>query len=231
MKRLINILFPESCIVCGGRLNTYEKYMCICCLSEIPLTYFWNWHENPAEKALWARINPERVISLYYYSHDNPYSDLIHKIKYDGNQQLGLWMGNMLGRKILENDPEYLNDIDYLIPVPLHPLKRMKRGFNQAEVIAKGISSSTEKRLLNRVLIRKRHSASQTGIEVKDKWKNVAGAFALRRRLGYYKYLEGAHVALIDDVLTTGATIEACSEALKSIKNLRISIITLAYVG
>jgi len=231
MKRLVNILFPESCIVCGERLNAFERHICICCLSEMPLTYFWNWHENPAEKTLWARINPERVISLYYYSNNNPYSDLIHKIKYNGNRQLGLWLGNMLGLKILENDPVYLNDIDYLIPVPLHPLRRIKRGFNQAEVIAKGISSSTGKRLLKRVLIRKRHNTSQTGTEVKDKWKNVAGAFALKRSADHYKDLEGAHIALIDDVLTTGSTIEACSQMLKGIKNLRVSIITLAFVG
>lgn len=205
--------------------------MCLQCLLDMPLTYFWNWRDNPAEKSLWGRIYPDRVISLFYYSHDNPYSKLIHEIKYEGNRELGRYLGEILGRKVTEEEPQFIDDIDYLIPVPLHPLKRLQRGFNQAEVIASGISSTIKKPLLKGVLIRGRYRRSQTEVAIEKKWENIEGAFRLKRGADSYKELEGAHVVLIDDVLTTGSTIEACCNALKNIKNLRVSIITLSFVG
>lgn len=231
MRSLINILFPESCSICRRRLKGNERFLCIQCVLDMPLTYFWKWKDNPAEKRLWGRIYPERVISLYYYRHDDQYSGLIHKIKYGGNPELGKYLGKMLGKKIMESCPEFIEDIDYLIPVPLHPIKKIRRGFNQAEVIAQGISSATGKTLLRKTLIRKIYSRSQTGVAIENKWKNVEGAFALKKGSETCMKLEGAHIVLIDDVLTTGSTMEACNDALKNIKNLRVSLITLSFVG
>lgn len=227
MIPLLDLLYPRRCAVCGSTLETDGQCLCEGCLKDMPLTYFWNWRENPAEKILWGRCRFETVSSLFYYHRESPYSALTPKIKYRGDRRLGLYLGRMLGGFISGNIPR----IDAVVPVPVHPLKKWRRGYNQAEIIAEGISSGMEgdaAPVVRDVLVRRHWSRSQTRTDVGNKWENVGDAFSLGRK-NVWK-LEGKHILLVDDVLTTGATAEACWNALCSIPGITVSYGTLAFV-
>ena len=131
------MVWPRRCGVCGGFLDTEERYVCAECLKDMPLTYFWSWRANPAEQILWARTYLEGVVSLFYYSRDNDYKELLHAVKYGGNVATGRWLGRILGEKMREAAYPLP---DVIVPVPLHWRRQWKRGYNQAEVIARGIS-------------------------------------------------------------------------------------------
>jgi len=190
----------------------------------MPLTYFWQWRENPAEKILWGRCRFETVTSLFYYRRESGFSKLTRAVKYLYNRKLGLFLGNMLGRFLNGTVPP----VDAVVPVPVHPLKKWRRGYNQAEIIAAGISETLNVPVWCDVLRRRKWSRSQTRTDVGNKWENVESAFSLNRD-GYGK-IGGRHILLVDDVLTTGATAEACWKVLSQVPDVRVSFSTLAFV-
>ena len=216
--------------MCGGFLDTEERYVCAECLKDMPLTYFWSWRANPAEQILWARTYLEGVVSLFYYSRDNDYKELLHAVKYGGNVATGRWLGRILGEKMRE--AAYPMP-DVIVPVPLHWRRQWKRGYNQAEVIARGISEglSGDIPVLTDILRRVRYSTSQTRMSVGSKWENVSGAFVLRDPSEACQALAGRHVLLVDDVLTTGATVEACWDILRNIPGIRVTYASVAFVA
>lgn len=223
------MVWPRRCGVCGGFLDTEERYVCAECLKDMPLTYFWSWRGNPAEQILWARTYLEGVVSLFYYSRDNDYKELLHAVKYGGNVATGRWLGRILGEKMRE--AAYPMP-DVIVPVPLHWRRQWKRGYNQAEVIARGISEglSGDIPVLTDILRRVRYSTSQTRMSVGSKWENVSGSFVLIDNRTAAERLSGRHVLLVDDVLTTGATAEACWDALRVIPDIRVSYASIAFV-
>ena len=223
------MVWPRRCGVCGGFLDTEERYVCAECLKDMPLTYFWSWRGNPAEQILWARTYLEGVVSLFYYSRDNDYKELLHAVKYGGNVATGRWLGRMLGEKMREAAYPLP---DVIVPVPLHWRRQWKRGYNQAEVIARGISEglSGDIPVLTGILRRVRYSTSQTRMSVGSKWENVSGSFVLIDNRTAAERLSGRHVLLVDDVLTTGATVEACWDALRVIPDVRVSYASIAFV-
>ena len=135
----MDMVWPRRCVVCGECLDTDEEHLCSDCMEDMPLTYFWSWRDNPAEQILWARTRLESVVSLFYYSRDNDYRRLLYSLKYKGDIALGRWLGRMLGEKMREAD---CPRPDVIIPVPLHWRRKWRRGYNQAEAIARGISES-----------------------------------------------------------------------------------------
>ncbi len=226
---LLEIIYPISCSVCGGWIDSDQRHICKECLNDIPLTYFWSWRDNPAEKKLWGRMYLQSVCSLYIYNRDNNYVNMIHRIKYDGDIALGYYLGSMLGKYMKEGGNGVYNEIDYLVPVPLHPIKKWKRGFNQSEIIAKGISDAMGgAALCTDVLKRGRYTSTQTKRGTESKWKNVENAFKIVKKNSYK--LKGKHIIIVDDVLTSGATVQACYDALSKIENIKISLATLGYV-
>ena len=228
-QELADMVWPRRCGVCGGFLDTEERYVCAECLKDMPLTYFWSWRGNPAEQILWARTYLEGVVSLFYYSRDNDYKELLHAVKYGGNVATGRWLGRILGEKMREAAYPLP---DVIVPVPLHWRRKWKRGYNQAEVIARGISEglSGDIPVLTDILRRVRYSTSQTRMSVGSKWENVSGAFVLIDNRTAAERLSGRHVLLVDDVLTTGATVEACWDALRVIPDIRVSYASIAFV-
>ena len=232
-RLLFDLLFPKICAVCGVPLNYHEQHFCLECYADIPLTHFWNVQDNPAEKVFWGRCCVERVYSLFYYT--NNWRKPIHLLKYNGHTPIGKDLGRMLGEKLLlfpDNFPQF----DYIVPVPLHWRKLLTRGYNQSEVITQGIRVGLSGRgkekgpqIVPNLLRRKRFAASQTSKEREQRWKSVKDAYTLNN---YCRRLpeKGCHILLVDDVLTTGATLEACATILVEELGCRVSIATLAYV-
>lgn len=235
-------LFPRTCPVCGRRLLADEDGWCLLCDRDMPLTHFWDWRNNPAEKRLWARTYLQAVYSLFYFNNSNDYPKLIYRIKYGGGQQLARLAGRRLGSYLLAHQGEA--GWTGIVPVPLHPRKRRQRGYNQAKWIALGLSDVLNLPVYPHLLRRKRYTRTQTKVDPQHKWENVSGSFKVQHRhippdlltepnrapgSGPYR----PHLLLVDDVLTTGATLEACSEALHSSlpSSVRISVATLGFVG
>ena len=221
---LTDILFPRVCPVCGEVLLKDEHYLCLACEVDFPLTFFWNWSGNPAEMLFWGRLKEVKASALFYYREGSDYKEIVHKFKYNGERKMGLYFAQMLGVKMRESGR--FADIDYVIPVPLHFYKRWRRGFNQAEIIAEGVAQELGKPVLGGVLVRSRYTATQTKKDPEERWKNVFEAFRIR---GAEK-VEGKHILLVDDVLTTGATIEACGRHLEGVEGCRVSVATLGFV-
>jgi ComF family protein len=201
-----------------------ERHLCLDCLSSLPFTYFWNWKNNPAEQIFWGRVYFQKVASLILYRDESPYRSIIHQFKYNRQISLGRYFGSMLGKRLKESG--FFNSIEVIVPVPLHPLKKWKRGYNQANVIAKAIGKELGVPVLNGVLVRTSFTSTQTTKDSQHRWKNVEKAFKLRRG----ERIKGRHVLLVDDVLTTGATLEACGTALLKAEGCIVSVATLAFV-
>ncbi|MFA6335289.1 MAG: ComF family protein [Bacteroidales bacterium] len=221
---LLDLLFPRVCPVCGRLLLRRERYLCLSCLADLPLSFYWSWPNNPAEICFWGRLNIVRASSLLIYREGSPYKKIIHSFKYNGNRGLCVFMGEMLARRLAES--KLYEDIDAIVPVPLHPLKKWKRGYNQSSVLAKSIGKYLKKPVVEGVLVRNKFTPTQTKKDALHRWENVMNAFSLKNS----SLIEGKHILLVDDVLTTGATLEACGQHIMKCTNCRLSIVTLAYV-
>lgn len=229
---LRDLFFVRSCVVCGHELDSAPgvtgQPLCGGCQDDIPLTYFWNYSENAAMDRLAGLCHVYNAASLFFYRHDSAYCDIVRRCKYGGDIALGLWAGEMLGRSLASGG--LYSGIQAIVPVPLHPLKRWRRGFNQAEVIARGIAECFPGvPVAGRLLYRRRYTATQTRKGVAERGRNVSGAFALRRReLERLRAAGVRHLLLVDDVLTTGATISACVRVLEG--HFTVSAATLGFV-
>ena len=213
------LLYPRACVVCGDVLVDGEPFLCSAWLSGLPL------NEGVDEEAAAALANDLGVGYLYWlfrYDRASDFHKLVYAIKYRSNRELGVWAGKMLGERMQDD-----RGIDCVIPVPLHPEREKERGFNQAFMIGMGIASVLGGRVESGVLSRVVNTPSQTGLERGQRADNVAEAFELRDTV----CVEGCHVLLVDDVVTSGATIRACMIELSKIKGVRVSVACLGKSG
>lgn len=226
---LRDILFPRRCCVCKDPLCTDEKDICTACLEDLPLTYFWDWAQNPAFERLVRHAPVEAAASLFFFREEAGYSHILHSIKYAGRKELGLYMGRMLGERLASSS--CFAEIDAVVPVPLHPLRKWSRGYNQAEIIASAVAEAMGKPLRADLLYRKRRTRTQTKLHGQAKRSNVSGAFALRRLPEPLFSGTGSkpHILLIDDVLTTGSTLAECANTI--MPHCKVSAASLAFVG
>lgn len=239
MAAAADVLLPRACIVCGERLNINEKRLCLACQAQTPLTYFWTMDRNKmADKFNELMQNhmsssldtpwSERyayACALFFYSDEADYKVLLYNLKYRGDTWIGLNFGQMLGRRMASC--RWFADADAIVPVPLHWRREWSRGYNQAEVIAEGLSAAMEVPVRTDILYRRKATKTQTKLDVEAKARNVAGAFEAIHRDGLN------HIILVDDLFTTGATLFACFSALRAAypPSVRISIATLGFVG
>lgn len=225
LKDLLNVMYSPKCASCGERLVGDERMLCIECLSHLPYTCFATMTDNPLELLLEGTIPHVKATSLMYFEKDEVSQHIIHGIKYYGNLKMAHHFGRQLGESIV--DSHRFDDVDIIIPVPLHPLRWMKRGYNQSREISCGIAEKIGKPIENHLIARTHYTSTQTRKSHQERTENVAGAFKPRN----LKQLCGKHVLLVDDVITTGSTVRACYTALSQAEGVRVSVAALAYAG
>ncbi len=223
MDDLLGLFFPALCVTCGERLLSHEKYVCLNCWHDLPQTHFHLEAENKVAQLFWGRVEIEHASSFFTYKKGSRYQQLIHFTKYKGLKELGFETGRRFGFRL--NESEVFCSVDWIVPVPLHPKKQKRRGYNQSEWIARGMADSMEKQVSDDNLFRKIYTSTQTRKNRFERWQNVEGIFDVARPFEF----QNRHILLVDDVVTTGSTLEACAFQLLKIENTKVSIATLAF--
>ena len=218
---LIDLIFPRTCVVCGELLSPQEKDICINCLSTLPKIE--KIHLDEIEKSFWGKVEIERATSFMYYHKNSPYNNLIHRLKYKNRPDTGDRLAFLAAKEIAESG--FFDDIDAIVPLPLSKRKMRQRGYNQCDYIAKGLSRATGVPVIKNAVKRLKSNETQTHKSRDERWQNVEGIFALSDAT----LLEGKHILLIDDILTTGATLASCAKSIQEGCQCKISIFTLAY--
>jgi ComF family protein len=216
-------LYPQICFGCGT--DEVEKNMPLCpnCIQDLPFTDFFGINENPVEKIFWGRANVQNAGALFFFTKDSLIQKLITELKYHHNKKVGVLFGKLMGEVIAVE--EKFKQIDLIIPVPLSPSKNNSRGYNQSEVIAIGMQLVWHRPILNNVLIKRSWSNSQTKKNRKARLQQLPDLFYLQKPTS----IEGKHILLVDDVLTTGATLEAAVASLMTGSPASVSIAVAAY--
>lgn len=217
---LLNIVYPKHCPACGNVLVHQEDNLCIKCLYQMPKTRYHDDPLNPVCQIFWGRVPIQHATSLFFYSKDSHYQKVINHLKYKGKKEIGFELGKILGHILKETK---YSEIDVIIPVPLHQKKQLKRGYNQSEWIAKGIAEAMNKPYVLNAVIRKVENETQTNRTRFQRWKNVENIFQVIN----INTLIGKHVLLVDDIITTGATLEALAQKIHQLDRCKISIATL----
>lgn len=223
LTAIFNLFFPDVCLNCKLQLNKNESLICTQCRHDFPKTNFTNISENFIEKKFYGRVPLHAATSLFYYHKDGKVQQIIHQLKYKNQQEIGTLFGNWLGEDILHS--KRFNNIDFIIPVPLHSKKMKTRGYNQLTKFGKALSEKLNSELIEDKLIKIESTETQTHKGRVERWKNTQHLF----NLSDIYFFEDKHVLLIDDVVTTGATIESCANQLLKTKNIKISIAVMAF--
>ncbi len=220
---LIDLFYPDFCSGCGRPLLTNEHYICTDCIVDLPYTHWANSRNNVVTDLLMGRIiSLNKGYSMCYFTKKSNLQNILHELKYSKKPELGKELGIYLGNELKRVG---LDDFDILLPVPLHPRKKQIRGYNQSEKIAEGIAQVINKPIETKAVVRAVFTETQTKKSKVERWENVKNIFEVKNP----KKLENKHILIVDDVLTTGSTIEALSEIIeKNVQNTKISIATVA---
>jgi len=220
-KSLLHLMFPHVCAGCGTDVLDSEQPICLRCLEALPRTHFEQYHSNPVEKIFWGRLPLVAATAQYYFTKGALIQRLMHQFKYKGDKALGFYLGQQIGMSLAQNNR--FADIDALVPLPLFAAKERARGYNQASVLCEGIAEVLQKPILRNNIIRMTHTETQTKKNRMERWQNMEGRFEVADA----KSMLGKHLLLVDDVVTTGATLEACGRILLEVGDVRLSVATL----
>ena len=223
LSSFLDLFFPHSCAGCGSDIVQPDEVLCANCMAHLPFTGFIERADNPVEKIFYGRLPLAAAGSAFYFTRPSLLQQLLLALKYRQHQQAGIWLGRLLGR-LLKASGRF-SAIDAIVPVPLHRARARKRGYNQAELLAQGISAILQQPVITDVLVRQALTATQTHKGRTERLENLHNAFVLRDAIP----LAGKHVLLIDDVITTGATLEACGQTLLRASPASLSVGTVAY--
>ena len=219
---LLNLFFPKTCQACDKLLIDNEKHICVHCRHELPLT---NYHfERPEiiNKIFYGRVKLDAATSLFYFHKNGKVQHLLHNLKYRGYEELGRVFGEWLGTELLESG--YYDSIDIIIPVPIHPKKLKTRGYNQVALFAQCLAKALDATYMDSVLLKSINTKTQVFQSREARFQSVADSFYANN----IHAIEGKHVLLVDDLITTGATIEACAMVLNTASDMRLSLATIA---
>ena len=218
-----HLFYPQTCAGCGSDVITADTPLCIRCIAALPITNFHFHSGNQVEKIFWGRLPVSHATSLCYFNSGSLIQCLLHQLKYKGNKELGYFLGRVMGETFRQSN--HFSHLDALIPLPLFRSREKKRGYNQAAILCEGMAGTMQVPLLENAIIRVAATSTQTRKNRMERWENMQGRFAVANE----EQLSGKHVMLVDDVITTGATLEACGAELLHVPGLRLSIGTLAY--
>ena len=223
-SRLLDVISPRTCSVCGGRLSANESVVCATCHLHLPQTHYeQNPLDNPMARLFWGRFPIEKAAALFFYEPQGYVSRLIYDMKYHGFPETCQYMGEIMARQM--SKAGFFDGIDALVPMPLTWRRQWKRGYNQSMEMARGIKSVTGLPIYNKVVKRTHFRQSQTTQHAYERMMNVEDAFLLKKG----GRIEGTHILLVDDIVTTGSTITACASELAKAQGVRISILTMGF--
>jgi len=222
-RDVLNLLYPTSCEGCGDELLGNEKWLCVSCWIAMPKTNFHLQSPNPVEQRFVGRIPIQHASSMYYFNKDTRIQEVLHALKYKNKKDIGIELGRRFGYELLACD--WINEIDVIIPVPLSKQKLKLRGYNQSECIANGINEVLQIPIDTDAVLRRKNTSSQTSMTIAQRIENVKDAFEVANASS----LIGKHILLVDDVLTTGSTLESCVREIVKVPDAKVSLLTLAY--
>lgn len=225
LAELIRLIYPSTCCACGTALVGEEQNLCSHCLLHLPLAHLTPHADNFVERHYIGRVPIKNATTLLVFRKDNITQHIVHEIKYYGNRKLAVQMGRMLGAEI--NDCQRFASVDYLVPVPLHRRRKWQRGYNQSEKICEGIAEVFQRPIITKNLVRDKYTDSQTRRDRISRMDNMSEVFAVRNP----EELENKHILIVDDVITSGATIESCWIALSSIPGITVSVASVSMAG
>lgn len=208
-------------MMCGNRLAAHEHFLCASCIVHLPLTRAHTVEHNPIEKKFWTNFPVKRAVSMFQHDGENS-RKLLHLIKYHAHPDLAVYLTSLYAKELIGSG--FFDDVDVIVPLPLHWRRQMKRGYNQSHYIAQGIYQITHIPVMKNVVKRIKNNSSQTRLNAHQRIKNVEGIFQLK----HPELIAGKHVLLVDDVTTTGATLSSCAKELAKAHGVSISILTLA---
>jgi ComF family protein len=220
LQSLLHYCYPHICAGCGNELFGRRSEICLRCLHAMPATHFEIYPRNPAEKIFWGRLKLESATAQFYFTKDSIMQSLMHELKYRGNKELGIQLGRIMGGQIQKSNRF---SVDGLVPLPLFPAKEKKRGYNQAALLCTGIAEIMKIPVLDKVVIRPAHTETQTRKGRIERWKNIEGKFMIKNASD----IENNHLLLVDDVVTTGATLESCGNEILKAASVRLSVAAL----
>ena len=220
LSAILQVLFPTTCACCGEVLVRGERQVCLDCLANLSATAFSAMDDNPVERRLVGRIPLVHATAIYYFHKGDAVRNAVHAMKFHGNTELCLMMGRQMGLNLLASGR--FDDVEMLVPVPLHWIRRLWRGYNQSELLCRGIGEVLNVPVCTGAVVRHRYTRQQSLEHGRNRANNVEGAFRMRKP----EKLAGKHILLVDDVLTTGATIAACADAIVTVPGVRISVAT-----
>jgi len=220
----LHLLFPHICNGCGNDIIEDGSSLCLRCLESLPATQFEKFPENPVEKIFWGRLPLVAASAHLYFTKESLVQGLMHTLKYKGNKDLGIQLGILMGEGLL-NSGRFVADA--LVPLPLFASRERKRGYNQASLLCEGIASMTRIPILKDIIIRPEATETQTHKNRIERWSNMEGKFELVKP----ERIRNRHLLLVDDVITTGATLESCGLELLKAEGTTLSIATLCYAS
>lgn len=219
-ESVLHLFFPHICTGCGSDILNVESALCMRCVDAMPETNFELHPGNPVEKSFWGRLPLNGATAQFYFTKESLMQHLMHQFKYKGNRELGIQLGRMMGEQIMNSGRFHA---DALVPLPLFPAKEKRRGYNQATVLCQGMAERMKIPILDKAITRPQHTETQTKKGRIERWKNMEGKFILSDP----DAIKNKHLLLVDDVVTTGATLEACGNELLKAENVRLSLATL----
>ena len=223
LNNIFSLLFPRLCQGCQNRLQSFETIICVACNHDLELSNYTQLSSNPVFNLFQGRAKIQSAVSYLMFTKTSITKELIYNLKYKNKQNIGVFLANRMLLQLTKSI-EY-STVDYVIPVPLHKSKLRKRGYNQLSKFGKTLASGLDAQYFEGLLIKKTATLSQTGKAKSERWNAIQDSFHLTNTTK----LSGKHIVLIDDVITTGSTLEACCKTLHQIDDLNISIVSIAH--